>query len=206
MKTEKAHQEIALYKKKKLSTSDLQLYSLCIIPILLVLVFNYLPMIGIIIAFKNYKFNLGILKSPWVGFSNFEFFVKSNVFMQLIRNTLFNNILFIVFGIVASLFIAILLFELKSRNATKTFQTVLITPHFMSWVIVAYMVYAILNPNYGYLNQLLKLFGIDKIDWYSKPNAWPAILTVTSVWKGVGMDSVVYYAALMGPRAALEPR
>ena len=72
------------------------------------------------------------------------------------------------------------------------------TPHYMSWVIVAYMVYAILNPNYGYLNQLLGLFGIENIDWYSKPNAWPVILTITTIWKGVGMDSVVYYASLMG--------
>lgn len=185
-------------KKKKLSSSDLQLYSLCIIPVLLVFIFKYIPMGGIIIAFKNYKFNLGIFKSPWVGFSNFEFFFKSNVFVQLIRNTLFNNFLFIVFGIAASLIVAILLFELKSRTATKIYQTLMITPHFMSWVIVAYMVYAILNPNYGYLNQLLGLFGIENIDWYSKPNAWPVILTITTIWKGVGMDSVVYYASLMG--------
>ena len=185
-------------KKKKLSSSDLQLYSLCIIPVLLVFIFNYIPMGGIIIAFKNYKFNLGIFGSPWVGFSNFEFFVKSNVFFQLVRNTLFNNMLFIVFGILASLIVAILLFELKSRTATKIYQTLLITPNFMSWVIVAYMVYAILNPNYGYLNQILALFGVDKIDWYSKPNAWPVILTTTYVWKCVGMDSVVYYASLMG--------
>ena len=165
---------------------------------LVIFIFYYVPMGGIIVAFKNYKYNLGIFGSQWVGLSNFKFFVKSDVFIQLLRNTLFNNFLFIVFGILASLFIAILLFELSSRNATKVFQTVLITPHFMSWVIVAYMVFAILNPNFGYLNQLLGLFGADKIDWYSKPNAWPVILTVTSVWKNVGMDSVVYYAALMG--------
>ena len=185
-------------KKKKLSSSDLQLYSLCIIPVLVVFIFKYIPMGGIIIAFKNYKFNLGIFGSPWVGFSNFEFIVKSNVFFQLVRNTLFNNMLFIIFGILASLIVAILLFELKSRTATKIYQTLLITPNFMSWVIVAYMVYAILNPNYGYLNQILALFGVDKIDWYSKPNAWPVILTITYVWKCVGMDSVVYYASLMG--------
>lgn len=185
-------------KKRKLTRSDWQLYSLCLIPVLLVFIFNYIPMFGVILAFKNYKFNLGILKSPWVGFSNFEIFFKSNVFTQLIRNTLFNNFLFIVFGIAASLIVAILMFEVKSRKATKVFQTMLITPHFMSWVIVSYMVYAILNPNYGYLNQLLALFGVEKIDWYSKPYAWPVILTITSVWKSVGMDSVVYYASLMG--------
>ena len=185
-------------KKRKLTSKELQLYSLCAIPIALVILFNYVPMFGIIVAFKNYKYNLGILRSPWVGFKNFEFFVHSNVFLQLIRNTLLNNLLFIVFSIISAVITAILLFELKSRNATKVYQTLLITPHFMSWVIVAYMVYAILNPNYGYLNQILGAFGVKAIDWYSKPAAWPVILTIVTIWKHVGMDSVVYYAALMG--------
>lgn len=184
--------------KGKISKSALQLYSLCLIPCLLVFIFSYVPMFGIILAFKNYKFNLGIFKSPWVGFTNFSIFFKSNVFTQLIRNTLFNNFLFIIFGIMAALVVAILMFEVKSRKATKVFQTMLITPNFMSWVIVAYMVYAILNPTYGYLNQLLKALGTEAPDWYSKPHAWPVILTITSIWKNVGMDSVVYYASLMG--------
>ena len=185
-------------RKHKISAGAWQLYSLCIIPILLVVVFNYLPMVGIVVAFKNYKFNLGIFKSPWVGLSNFEFFVKSDVFLQLIKNTLLNNMLFIVFGTASALFVAILLFEIRSRNATKVFQSMMITPHFMSWVVVAYIAYAILNVKYGYLNQALSLFGKEYTDWYSKPRAWPIILTITSVWKNVGMDSVVYYAALMG--------
>ena len=190
-------------KNNKITSSSWQLYSLCIIPILLVAIFSYLPMVGIIIAFKNYKFNLGMFGSEWVGLSNFEFFFKSDVFIQLVRNTLLNNFLFIVTGVAASVFVAILLFELKSRTATKIFQTLLITPHFMSWVIVAYMVFAILNPQYGYLNKILATIGIEEIDWYSKPNAWPIILMITSIWKHVGMDSVVYYAALMGIDSSL---
>ncbi len=185
-------------KKKKLTSRELQLYSMCFIPLILVFIFSYIPMFGIVLAFKNYKFNLGILGSPWVGFKNFEFFVKSNVFLQLIRNTLLNNFLFIIASTLSSIFVAILLFELKSRRATKVFQTLMITPHFMSWVIVAYMVYAILNTNYGYLNQIICLFGGKSVDWYSKPAVWPIILTITTVWKHVGMDSVVYYASLMG--------
>ncbi len=185
-------------KRIRLTTRDWQLYSLIAIPMIAVFIFRYLPMGGLLIAFKNYKFNKGILGSNWVGLSNFEFFFKSNVFVELVRNTLFNNFLFIVFGTVASLIVAILLYEVRSRNATKVFQTVLITPYFMSWVIVAYMVYALLNPQYGYLNNVLSLFGVPPIDWYTKPKAWYAILTVTFVWKNVGMDSVVYYAALMG--------
>ena len=185
-------------RKVKLTRRHWQLYSMCAIPILLVFIFNYLPMGGVILAFKNYKFNLGIFKSPWVGFDNFEFFVKSDVFFQLLRNTIGNNLLFITVQTFCSILVAILLYEIKSRRATKIFQTLMITPHFMSWVVAAYMVYAILNTNYGYLNQALTLFGMKSVDWYSKPNAWPAILTVTNVWKHVGMDSVIYYAALMG--------
>ena len=134
-------------KKRKLTTRDWQLYSICALPILYVFLFKYVPMGGVLIAFKDYKFNLGIFKSPWIGFSNFEFFFKSDVFVQLIRNTLFNNILFIVFGIISAILLAILLFEVKSRNATKVYQTLLITPNFISWVIASYMVYAILNMN-----------------------------------------------------------
>lgn len=190
-------------KKRKIDASDIQLYTLCAIPVILVFIFSYLPMFGIVIAFKNYNFRDGIWGSPWVGLQNFEFFFKSDVFVQLVRNTLGNNFLFIVFGIASSILVAILLFELKSRTATKIFQTILITPNFMSWVIVAYMVLAMLNQNAGYLNQILGHFGITgadgkPIDWYSKPNAWPIILTIVTVWKSVGMDSVVYYASLMG--------
>ncbi len=189
--------------KHRISLSDWQLYSLCLIPMIMIFIFNYIPMFGVIIAFKNYKFNLGILGSDWIGFKNFEFFFKSEVFYQLVRNTVLNNALFIVAGMFFAILIAILLFELKSRTSTKVFQTLMITPHFMSWVVAAYMVYAILNPTYGYLNQLLGIFGIKHIDWYSKPEAWPAILTIVSVWKQVGMDCVYYYASLMGIDTAL---
>lgn len=189
--------------KHKFTLSDIQLYSLCAIPLILVFIFNYLPMGGLIIAFKNYKFNLGMFGSPWVGLDNFKFFFQSDVFFELIRNTLLNNFAFIVCGVVASVIIAVLLFGVTSRNATKVFQTLLITPNFLSWVVVAYIVNAILNINHGYLNQFLSIFGIDAIDWYNKPMAWPGILTTTFVWKNVGMDSVVYYAALMGMDSAL---
>ena len=182
----------------KLTKRDWQMYSLAAVPMIIVFIFRYLPMGGLLIAFKDYKFNKGILGSDWVGLSNFEFFFKSNVFFELVKNTLFNNFLFIVFGTIAALLVAILLYEVRSRSATKVFQTLLITPYFMSWVIVAYMVYAILNPQYGYLNNILSFFGMPEVDWYTKPKAWYAILTITFVWKNVGMDSVVYYASLMG--------
>lgn len=189
-----------LKKKKKKNyrlVENLQLYSLCAIPVLLIFIFNYLPMGGIVIAFKDYRYNLGIFDSKWVGFRNFEFFFQSKDFLIITRNTLFLNALFIITGMIAALAVAILLFELKSRLSTKIFQTTLIIPHFLSWVVVAYMAYSLLNPQFGLINVFLQSIGIEAVDWYSMPNAWPAILTVASVWKSVGIDSVIYYASLM---------
>ena len=186
------------HKKRKIDRSTLQVYSMCVIPLLLIVVFNYLPMIGTIIAFKDYKYDLGILGSKWVGFKNFEYLLKSNDFVRVTRNTLGLNFMFIIVGMFMAVTVAVLLFEVKSRRATKVYQTIMITPNFLSWVVVSYMVYAFLNPAYGLLNQFLGKIGIESIDWYSKPNAWPFILLIANVWKGVGMDSVIYYATLMG--------
>lgn len=186
------------YERTKITGFQLQLYSLMVIPILLVFVFNYLPMAGIVIAFKNYKYNLGIFGSKWVGIDNFKFFFQSDVFTRITWNTIYMNFLFIIIGTAVAVFLAVLLFEIKSRNATKVFQTVLITPNFVSWVIAAYMVFAFLNPNYGMINTLRQNMGLSKIDWYSEPKYWPVILVIANVWKTMGMNSIMYYAGLMG--------
>lgn len=193
-------------KKRRLSfhqRESIPWFIMCAIPVLLVFVFNYLPMIGTIIAFKDYRYDLGILGSDWVGFKNFEFFFQSNVFARITINTLAYNFAFIIVSTASSILVALLLYEVTSRVRTKLFQTILITPHFMSWVVAGSMVYAILQPQNGFLNTILNVFGIEGINWYAEPNKWPAILTVTYVWKNVGMDSVIYYAALMGLDASL---
>lgn len=112
--------------------------------------------------------------------------------------------MFIIAGLSSAVFVALFLFELKSRTKTKVFQTIMITPHFLSWVVVAYMVYGFLNPSIGILNNVLEKMGIPGVEWYSIPSAWPFILTISAVWKSVGMDSVMYYAALMGVDSSLE--
>ncbi len=190
-------------KRKKINKAALQDYILAAIPMLYIFVFSYLPMVGIVIAFKNYRYDKGIFGSDWVGFRNFEFFFSSNDFVRITRNTLLLNALFIVVGIIAAVGLAIVLYGVLSRTKIKIFQTILITPHFLSWVVVGYMVYGFLNTRYGVVNQLLQSVGLDKIDWYSKPEAWPFILTIASVWKHVGMDSVTYFAALMGIDSSL---
>ena len=176
----------------------IQLLLMSLIPALLVFVFSYIPIFGIIIAFKNYRYDLGIFGSPWVGLKNFEAFVKSDSFLKLIINTVGNNLLFIIFGTITAILVAILLFEIVSRKATKVIQTIVILPNFVSWVLVSYLVYIFLSPDSGVINKLLETFGFNMVDWYATPGAWPVILTIVFVWKHFGMDSIMYYAALMG--------
>ena len=190
-------------KKRKFTVDELQDYSLLILPLLLIFVFCYLPMFGIIIAFKDYRYDLGIFGSKWVGFDNFKYFFQSDSFLRITWNTLSMNFLFIVIGTAAAVIIAVLLFYLRSRKATKVYQTMMITPHFVSWVIAAYILYAFLSPKFGLLNVLLNKFGMDKIDWYADAKYWPVIFVIASVWKKIGMDSVMYYAALMGIDATM---
>lgn len=186
-------------RKKSIDTAEhYQLYMLAAIPMLLVFVFSYLPMGGIVIAFKDYRYNTGMFGSEWVGLRNFKFFFESKDFLNITKNTLTLNSIFIIAGMISAILIAVLLFEVSKRNLTKLYQTIMITPNFISWVVASYMVYALLNPEFGLLNAVLKSMGMKSIDWYSKPNAWPMILTIAFVWKNVGMDSIMYYAALMG--------
>ncbi len=177
---------------------NLALYSMVLLPLIQVIVFHYIPMFGTVIAFKNYRFNKGILGSDWVGFKNFEFFLKSNDFLEVTRNTLGNNFLFIVTGVFCSVALAILLYNITSRKTIKVLQTFLITPHFVGWVLVAYIVFAILSPGNGVLNNFLTSIGLEEINWYAEAEYWPVILMIVNLWKHVGMDCIVYYAALMG--------
>lgn len=181
----------------------LQLMSLAAIPLLYVLIFSYVPMFGLVIAFKNYRFDKGILGSDWVGLKNFEYFFKSNDFGRIVKNTISLNMVFIVVGMACAVALGILLYELRSRTKTKIYQTVMILPYFISWVIVGYMVYAFLNPSYGLANAVLEKIGMKPVKWYSEPKLWPAILTIAFVWKNAGIDCVIYYAALMGIDSSL---
>ena len=189
---------LKLKKKIKFSQNS-QLYLMSAIPLFLVFLFSYVPMFGIIIAFKKYRFDTGVFGSEWIGFKNFEFFLKSNDFLKVAWNTVSLNFLFIIFGILGAVFLAIIFYELKNRALLKTYQTIFIIPHFLSWVVVAYMAYAFLEPQHGILNNIIRFFGGEGgTNWYATPGAWPYILTIASVWKVVGMDCIIFYASLMG--------
>lgn len=186
-------------EKSKLKKSNIkQLYLMMLLPVLQVFIFHYVPMFGVVIAFKDYKYGLGIFDSEWVGLDNFRTLMSTADFALAVKNTVVMNICFIIFVMAFSLLLAVILYGIKSRGAVKTYQTVLITPKFISWVIAGYMVYAFLDPNYGMLNDIIVRFGGEPIQWYSDPDLWPPILIIAYLWKFVGMDMILFYSALMG--------
>lgn len=167
------------------------------------LLFSYLPMFGTVIAFKNFRYDpngffASIKNSEWVGFENFKFLFNTNDAWVITRNTVLYNLVFIVLGLVLAVFVAIVLSELANRRLTKIYQTGMLFPHFLSWVVVSYFVFTFLSVDRGLLNNMLGWFGIDSISWYNEPKFWPAIIILTSIWKGVGYGSIVYLAAIVG--------
>jgi putative aldouronate transport system permease protein len=166
--------------------------------ILHLFVFAYLPLVGIIVAFKRYRIRDGIFGSEWVGLKNFEFLLGTNQIWTVVRNTLALNLLFIITGTVLSIFIALLIYEIYTSVLVRFYQTTLFFPGFISWVVVTYFVFALLSSDYGLINNLLKSFGFDPITWYSEPQYWPWILLLVSLWKSAGGGSLLYLAGLLG--------
>lgn len=162
------------------------------------IIWHYLPMFGLVIAFKDYTYTQGILESRWIGFDNFKFFFLSNDAWRITRNTVVYGVSFIIVNVVSATLVALLLFEIKNRFAIKLYQTIMILPNFLSWVVVGFITYIMLNPVLGTFNQFLRFIGLSGVDWYADPQYWPAILTITNVWKGIGMSTIMYYAALLG--------
>lgn len=162
----------------------------------LILVY-YVPMFGLVIAFKNYSYDLGIWKSPWAGLKNFEFFFTSEDAFRVTRNTLLLNGSFIIISFAAAIVVALMLNDLKKREI-KLFQTVLFIPYFISWIVVGYLLYGFLAPNYGIVNTVLKSFNLAPVDWYSEPAYWPAILIICYLWKNVGYLTIIFYTGILG--------
>ncbi|WP_425414111.1 ABC transporter permease [Paenibacillus assamensis] len=167
------------------------------------LFFSYLPMLGTVIAFKDYRihrdgFFAGLMQSEWVGFENFEYLFSTNDAFLITRNTILYNFVFIILGLVCSVAMAIILSEIVNKRLAKVYQTGMFLPHFLSWVIVSYFTFSFLSVDKGVMNQILAWFGAEPISWYSETKYWPYILTFMNIWKGVGYSSVVYLAAIVG--------
>lgn len=160
---------------------------------------NYLPMFGVFIAFKNINYTKGIWGSDWIGFKNFEYLFTTSDAFVITRNTLLYNGAFIIINMVLAVALAILLNEVKNRFMARFYQSVVLLPYLISMVIVGYLVLSFLNTENGFLNrQVLPLFGIEPITWYSQPKYWPFILTFVNMWVNVGYFCVIYLAAIIG--------
>ena len=187
-----------LYKMKKDFKKNWILLLFTLPFVIFTFIFSYIPMAGVTIAFKHFMYNVGFLKSPWVGFNNFKFFFTSPDAWGITRNTLGYNAVFIVTGLIAAVVVALLLYEITNRAFLKAYQTILFIPYFISWVVVAFMVYAFLNSRSGMINVFLRSVGMEPIDWYNQNLPWVFILPLANLWKGVGMNALIYYASLVG--------
>ncbi|WP_246294258.1 ABC transporter permease [Paenibacillus planticolens] len=186
----------ALQKEWKHFWKARSLFFIGLPAVLVVFVFYYLPMYGIVIAFKDINYTKGIWGSDWVGLHNFKFFFNSQDALRITRNTLLLNGLFIVVGMSCALVIGILLAEL-GRRWVKLFQTILFFPYFLSWVVVGFVSYILLNPSFGVINKTLEQLHFAPIDWYSKPGYWPVILLLTYLWKNVGYTAIIFFTGLL---------
>lgn len=187
--------------------TDNLIYFVMAIPALLsLLIWKIIPMFGIVIAFKDYSYVKGIFGSDWVGFKNFEVYFKNKDFGMLMRNTLGYNITFLLLTATTfAVIMAILLYQVKNKVATKVYHTAMILPSFISYVIIAYIVYTLLNPSYGFLNTILSsISGKEvKIQWYEEARYWPFILYITELWRDIGMASLYFYASLLAIDSSL---
>jgi putative aldouronate transport system permease protein len=190
--------------KKHWRRDDTELTLLALPTFIWYILFSFLPMFGIIIAFKNYRifpghnFIYNLMHSDWVGFDNFKFLIKSNDLYMLLRNTIAYNIVFIILGIIIPVTLAIMISLIHSKRKSKVYQTMMFFPHFMSWVVVSYFVFAFLSMDKGVINEILRTFGKEPIQWYMESKYWPFILVFMQVWKTVGYSMVVYLASITG--------
>lgn len=163
-----------------------------------ILLFHYIPLGGIVVAFKDYNYRDGIFGSPWVGFENFKFIFKSVDGFRIFRNTIgYSMSAMVLINLLGGMIVALLLYEVNSRSLNKLYQTSMLIPNFISFTAISFIVYLLLNPELGLMNQLLNKFGINNINWYNEPKYWPFILTIVHLWRDIGMASLYYYAALL---------
>ena len=162
-----------------------------------IFVFQYIPMGGLVLAFKQYKVTDGFWNSKWVGFKNFRFFFMSNKATELTLNTMLYNLTFILVNNITEVVCAVILAEITSKVFKKAVQTALLFPYFMSWIIVSSIVYNLFNYDNGLVNGYLKSIGAEPINMYENKSAWRYIIIFFNAWKSVGYGTVVYYAAIM---------
>lgn len=176
----------------------LPLYILGIPGFVYIFINNYLPLYGLLIAFKDYNYQKGIAESPFIGLKNFEYLFKSKDVLIITRNTIGYNLLFILLSTVLGVALAIFLNEVKSRVGKKIYQTSILLPYLMSMVVVSYLTYAFLGDRTGALNGILHTLGLKSIRFYSQKQYWPYILTIVFLWRNIGYGTIIYLATVVG--------
>lgn len=198
--SEPEYNDVLKQQKKRKRAEErkrtLPLYLMMLPGLIYLIANNYLPMFGILIAFKKVNFSVGLLKSEWVGLSNFEYLFKTKDAFVMIRNTVLYNLAWIILGLVIAVFIAICMAEISSRKAAKVIQPVICFPSMVSAVILSFIVYAFLSETYGFLNTTI--FKNQPVAWYHTAKYWPIILTIVHFWQNAGQSSIIYMASIGG--------
>lgn len=166
--------------------------------VIFLLVFNYYPMYGAVLAFKSFNYNLGILGSPWVGFKNFEEFMRSPDFWIVMKNTIVISGLKIIFGFPAPILLALLLNEVKGKKFKKTVQTMSYLPNFVSWVVVVSLMTVIFTPYGGIVNNFRKIMGLESVFFMGEKSFFYPMVVLSDIWKNAGWGSIIYLSALAG--------
>ena len=179
------------------------LYSMMIPGLVYLFINNYIPMAGLVLAFKRYNYSLGMWKSPWAGLSNFTYLFKTQDAINITRNTLLYNLVFIFLGNLLAVVVAIMLNFLRGNLNKKIYQTLILIPYLISMVVVSYIVYGFLSQENGFINRAIESLGGKSISWYTTSKYWPFILTIVYLWKSFGYSSIIYYATVIGIDSSL---
>jgi putative aldouronate transport system permease protein len=180
---------------KKVKDNKIMLFML-IPATLYVIIFSYIPMGGIVLAFKKYNYTAGILNSPWAKFENFRYLIISDKLWPLTRNTILYNLAFIIIGITVEVAFAVLLSEIGGKVFKKIGQSFMLLPFFISWVVVSSIMLNIFGYEYGVLNNFLKLIGRETYNIYGNTTTWPIVMVMLKIWKSTGYGTVIYLAAI----------
>lgn len=185
-------------RRKQQVKKFLPFYLMALPGIIYLIINNYMPLVGLQVAFKRFNYGKGLWGSDWNGLQNFEFLFSSNSAERIIRNTLLYNIAFILLGIVVGVAVAVLLNEVRQKRALKAYQTGILLPYLMSMVIISYLAYVFLSTNTGVVNGLIRRLGGENINWYNSPQYWPGLLIFINLWKNLGFNMILYYSSIVG--------
>ena len=178
-------------------------YIMLIPPVVGLIIFHYAPIYGVLIAFKDFNFRLGILRSPWNDFEHFKIIFMDPFFVRVLRNTIIISVYRIIFGFPAPIILALLLNEIRLTTYKKVLQTVSYLPHFVSWVVLSGILMEVLSPQRGPVAAIFNLVGLEPIHWLSHAPTFRGLLVVTGIWQGIGWGAIVYLAALSSIDPAL---